>query len=215
MEMILVIAVVSFLLAMAAPNLFSIMRSSELGSQGDIFRSRLSLAQQTALSTNADVEVRFFKFADLANEETEEEFRAIQFYQYNEEGDLKPISEIFRLNPPLVFSDNSKYSNLLTDSNINKGTVSASDEDSNVTKIFGRGVKNATYRSFRFRPDGSTSLVSIPSGDDGAEITARTWFVTLVEGQFTGAADAIGEERPNFFTVQIDPYNGSLREFRP
>lgn len=210
------VTVIAFLLAMAAPNLFSLMQASELGSQGQIFKSRLSLAQQQALSTNADVEVRIYRYANAADDQEEERYRAMQFYQYNDLGKLEPISEIFKLENPLIFSDDPQLSNLLADPNVDEGLIGGDNftvADVSAKKIFGSGVDRVSFKSFRFRPDGSTSLVAAPAqgGSDAADIQASIWYITIVEGQFSGGSNV----PTNYYTVQIDPFNGSLRDYRP
>ena len=195
-EMMIVILVISFLLAMTAPNLFSTMRASELSTQGDIFKNRFALAQQSALSSNADVEVRIYKFKDLANAQSEEEYRAIQFYQYNKSGELVPVSELFRLNDPLRFSED--HSSILEERDLTEAPL-----DPNLLYLFNEGVESVTYKAFRFRPDGSTSLPK----------TSTVWYLTMIEDQ--GTAEIGGDALKNYFCIQIDPFNGSLREYRP
>lgn len=192
-EMLVVITVVGFLLAMAAPNIFSLVRASELSSQGEVFRNWLSQAQQQALATGSDVEVRFYNFHDLNSGQIVDEFRACQYFQYNDQGELLPLVEVYRLNDPVMFS--RQLSSLLDPGRqgLSTGTV-------NRETFFGSGVEGerVAYRSFRFRPDGSTDL---PKNEQ--------WFLTMV-------ADEGASQTPrNFYCLQVDPYNGSLREYRP
>lgn len=204
-ELLVVISVIAFLLAMAAPNIFSLMRSSELATQGDMFRNWLTLAQQKALSTNSDVEVRIYKFQDLDNAQPTAEYRAMQFFQYNPEGELVPISEIYTLNDPLIFGTSStKGCNL--SSILQRGT------EKNISDLnsFGAGIQEVSYRSFRFHPDGSTNLNIERASSDNVE--RKNWYITLIEERPDGAQSG---EIYNFFSVQIDPFNGSIRTFRP
>lgn len=198
-ELLVVISVIAFLLAMAAPNIFSLMRSSTLSTQGDMFRNRLTLAQQQALSTNSDVEVRFYKFKDANNAQPTDEYRAMQFFQYNPEGQLVPISETYALEDPLLFSED--MSSILSERD--------SEKTFNQSQRLGSGVDSAVYQSFRFLPDGSTDLNMIREGQDNE--AKHNWYITMIEerpGQSTA-------EVYNYFSIQIDPYNGSLRVFRP
>jgi hypothetical protein len=55
-----------------------------------------------------------------------------------------------------------------------------------------------TYRSFRFRPDGSTDL---PKNEQ--------WYLTLV------ADEGASPTPKNFFCLQIDPFNGTIRDYQP
>jgi len=194
-EMMVVMTVIGFLLALSAPNLFSLLRASELSTQGEQLRNWLSLAQQQALSTGADVEVRFFRFADLADAQTTPEWRACQFYQYDAAGRLQPSAELMRLKEPVVISSMPALSTLvdLSRPGLNVGQVEAE-------RLFGKDVDSATadFCSFRFRPDGSTDLAK-----------NLQWYVTLVQDEGDNPAPK------NFFCLQVDPYNGSLREYRP
>jgi uncharacterized protein (TIGR02596 family) len=192
-EMLVVITVVGFLLAMAAPNLFSLLRASELSSQGEVMRNWLAQAQQQALATGSDVEVRFYKFNDLNNAQVTDEYRACQYFQYDDQGNLVPKVEVYRFNDPVMLSE--QLSSILDASKpgLSNGTV-------NAVTYFGPGLddERVPYRSFRFRPDGSTDL---PKNEQ--------WYVTMV-------ADESNAANPrNFFCLQIDPYNGSIREYRP
>ncbi len=192
-EMLVVITIVGFLLAMSAPNLFSLLRANELSTQGEVMRNWLSQAQQQALSTGSDVEVRFYAFADLANAQTEAEFRACQYFQYDSLGQLQPKSEVYRINDPVLLS--RTLSTMLDSSKRGLSTGTADG-----VQLFGNDLmQNAvTFRSFRFRPDGSTDL---PKNEQ--------WYFTLIQ-------DEGGNPQPkNFFCIQVDPYNGSLREYRP
>jgi uncharacterized protein (TIGR02596 family) len=193
--MMVVITVIGFLLALSAPNLFSLLRANELSTQGEVLRNWLSLAQQQALSTGADVEVRFFRFADLANAQTEPRWRACQFYQYDSQGVLRPGSEVMRLNDPVTISGVASLSPL-----VDAGRPGLTRGQADAPQLFGKDVSAATadFCSFRFRPDGSTDL---PKNVQ--------WYVTLVQDEFDNPTPT------NFFCLQIDPYNGSLREYRP
>ncbi len=200
MEMLVVITVIGVLFAFSAPQLFSLLQSSSLTSAGSLMRNKLSQAQQMALSKNIDVEVRFFKFSDDLQAQVEDEIRGFQFFQYDEEGIANPVSQFFRVQAPVIISTNSKLSTLLQPGG---GGASPSTGKYDIPRGSGNGRKSATYVSFRFRPDGSTDLPG-RSADKG------TWFITLVkEGSDQGKVPK------NFYTVQIDPYNGKISEYRP
>ena len=192
----IVVVVIAFLLAMTAPTMFSNMRASELSTQGDLLKNRLSLAQQTALSSNSDVEIRFFKYADTSNAEVLPRFRGFRFYQYNELGKLVPVSELFNLTGSVMISDEKTYSTIISE-------MPEKDLPPNDLVQFSIGVKEVDYVAFRYLPDGSTTLPK----------TGETWFLTLLEDQ--GVANAATREINNYFCIQIDPFNGSMREYRP
>lgn len=213
-EMLIVLTVMGVLLAVAAPNLFTLMQATSLNSEGNLVRNVLTQAQQVALAKNVDVEVRFFKLADPGAAEVEEEYRAFQFYLYDEKGRLSPSSRLFRIKSPVFISDDPKLSTLLDPSaNSDKdgrrfGFISPSEGRSEV--FVGGQDKGfeAPYVSFRFRPDGSTDLPGRSGSSDSYE-GGDTWFLTLVQ------SGADSGDLANYYTIQLDPFTGRLGVFRP
>jgi hypothetical protein len=75
-----------------------------------------------------------------------------------------------------------------------------------------RGVKkDYTYVSFRFLPDGATSLSSTGPSTGGAN---GQWYVTVHLLNDLGRAQS-GNPPPNFFTWMIDPVSGATKILRP
>ncbi len=208
-ELMVVLAVVGLLLAFAAPNLFSLISANTLTGEGTLLRNQFTYAQQIAVSKSADVEVRFFKVKDSDSARTEESFGAYQLFQYNQDGDMAPVSTLFRIRAPVAI--NERLSPLL-DPSANSSSAKdrkfgyAAPTTGHHDVPTGRGgdIVSTEYVSFRFRPDGSTDLPNRSKGGD-------TWYITLVQGE--GAIEA---ERPsNFVCLQVNPYNGQIGEFRP
>lgn len=200
MEMLVVLTVIGILFAFSAPQLFSLLQSSSLSSAGSLVLNKLTQAQQMALSKNIDVEVRFFTFTDEVQAAFEDEIRGFQFFEYNEEGDSIPVSQFFRVQAPVIISNNSKLSTLLQPGG---GGTSPTQGTYEIPLGAGQGRQSASFVSFRFRPDGSTDLPGRASGNN-------TWFISLVkEGSDQGGVP------DNFYTIQIDPYNGKITEYRP
>jgi len=197
-EMLVVVSVVGLLLAFAAPQLFSLVQSTSLTSEGNFLRNKLSQAQQIALSQNTDVEVRFFKMKDPGNAETELAYRGFQFFRYNQYGQLLPVSEFFRVKPPIVI--NEPLSTLVKNSGNDDKYLSPSRGTALIPVLSDQ--ETFQYTSFRFRPDGSTDL----PGRSGTD----TWYITLVKGLPDQASAP-----DNYFTVQLDPFNGRVTSYRP
>lgn len=197
-EMLVVVSVVGLLLAFAAPQLFSLVQATSLTSEGSFLRNKLSQAQQIALSQNTDVEVRFFKMQDPGNAETDLAFRGFQFFRYNQYGQLLPVSEFFRIKPPIVI--NEPLSTLVKKSGNDEKYLSPSTGKALIPVMSDQ--KTFDYTSFRFRPDGSTDL----PGRSGSD----TWYITLVKGLPNQASAP-----DNYFTVQLDPFNGRVTSYRP
>ena len=207
-ELMVVLGVVGLLLAFAAPNLFSLISSNSLTGEGTVLRNQLTYAQQIAISKNADVEVRFFRSADLSNAQPEEAFRSYQLFQYNVQGELAPISNFFKIKAPVAVHDS--LSTILnpqentSDKDKKFGFASPTRGDGLSPTGAGGALKSTPYVAFRFRPDGSTDLPFRTSGGD-------TWYITLVQGE--GALKA--DDPDNYLCLQVNPYNGQVSEFRP
>lgn len=197
-EMLVVVSVVGMLLAFATPQLFSLVQATSLTSEGSNLRNKLSQAQQIALSQNTDVEVRFFKMKDPGNAETDLAFRGYQFFRYNQYGQLLPVSEFFRVKPPIVI--NEPLSTLVKTTGTNEKYFSPSTGKALIPVLSDK--ESFDYTSFRFRPDGSTDL----PGRSGSD----TWYITLVKGLPTTS-----QVPENYFTVQLDPFNGRVTSYRP
>jgi len=209
-EMMIVLGIVGLLLAFAAPNLFSLIGANSLSGEGTLVRNQLTMAQQMAVSKSADVEVRFFKLADESAARTEEAFRAFQLFQFNERGEMVPISEFFRVRAPVAIHED--LSTLLqpgrggdqTDRKF--GFISPREGTARAPAgPGGKLVDGVPYVAFRFRPDGGTDL---PFGSLGGD---DTWYITLVQGE-----GALNDSDPdNYLSLQVNPYNGQISEFRP
>ena len=208
LELLVVLTVVGLLLSFAAPNLFSLVQSRTLSNEGSLLRNQLTFAQQIAVSKNADVEVRFYKWRDESAAEEDEQFSAFQLFQYSNGGEMKPISSFFRIKAPTVIYE--EYSTLLE---AGKNQTSTDRKYGFVSPVEGTGqaptgvldsLQDTRYVSFRFRPDGSTDL---PNKSDDRD----TWYITLVQGE------GIDSNRlpENYVCLQVNPYNGAVSQFRP
>lgn len=208
-ELMIVLGVVGLLLAFAAPNLFSLISANTLTSEGQVVRNQLTYAQQLALSKNADVEIRFFKMADLENAATEKAFRAFQLFQYNVDGELVPVSSFYRIRPPVAVHENLSTILQPSANNANAkdkkfGFVAPVEGKYDAPVGNGGALESTDYIAFRFRPDGSTDLPFRSGNGD-------TWYITLVQGE-----GAISNSKPdNYLCLQVNPYNGQVSEFRP
>lgn len=204
-----VLGVVGLLLAFAAPNLLSLISANSLTGEGQVLRNQLTYAQQIAISKSADVEVRFFKMPDYVNARPDPAFRGFQLFQYNQEGQLSPISAFFRIRSPVAI--NESLSTLLVPepggpSEVDKrfGYVAPISSKGEAPAGEGGALETVDFVAFRFRPDGSTNLPFRTSNED-------TWYITLVQGE-----GAVGSTSPdNFLCLQVNPYNGQVSEFRP
>jgi uncharacterized protein (TIGR02596 family) len=233
MEMIVVVSIIAILAAAAVPQFFSVMKATRLTAAGDALISRIAQAQQAALALNSQVELRIYMVEDQENSAAgngEKKFQAMQVVNpmgrsgsggsmagggnkdASIEGasDAQAISEPYRLQGGIVFASDSKYSPLLQ----SVLRLRNNDEESS-------GMENAEFAALRFFPDGSFKQVkdSEEAKEDNAEdyevgaVTPqlRDSFITIAD-----VNDLKGSGVPkNFVCVQIDPYTGKARVYRP
>lgn len=229
MEMLVVVAIISLLAAAAVPQFFSVIKASRLTAAGDALISRIAQAQQTALALNTQVELRIFQFQGDGQAEDGAKFKAIQLVDplgpagsggsVTGGGDSKAgddgamsatsIGEVYFLQSGVAFAPSPKFSPLLKD------TFQADE------KTFNR--RGARFASLRFYPDGSFKLVkSAPGSGEGERgaVAMEAGAVTpeLKESFLTIADEADlekGDVPKNFVCIQIDPYTGKARVYRP
>lgn len=192
-ELLVVISLVALLIGMAVPATSGTIKANQLSMGIQTVVDELSVARQTALSHNRIVEVRFYKFKSSERIAPTEEVAALQTFLFDETNTIaKPVGEVRHFPHGAVISDDATLSSILNSSRVKVWK----DTDPKLPLMRGIDVSYTAYR-LRFRPDGSTDL------------GAGEWFLTV-----HGSQD-IGSPPPNHATIQIDPYNGSLRLYRP
>ncbi|MEN3941579.1 Verru_Chthon cassette protein D [Prosthecobacter sp. SYSU 5D2] len=217
-EMLTVVGIISLLIALVAPTLVDVVRSTRLNSAGEGLVNRLSLAQQSAVSLSAEVEVRFYRYVDSTSDRPSDSlYYAYQVVQTMPDGTEKAISDPYYLESGIVISAQEDLSPLL------KTTVQQS-ESSNGNFLFtppGTATgDDVSYASLRFYPDGGMRLLSssVNAGDEAAEVAQaytipefNKSFLILVESKESMNAQV----PPNYYCIQIDSYTGRTRVYRP
>lgn len=201
--MLVVLAIIAILIALVAPGVIGSMNASKLSSAGDRLLGTLSEAQQTAYAKNQAVELRFYQYAEPMS--TTMAFRAYQsFLISNPVGanteTLTKLSELIKLPDSMIISSNTTLSPLVT-----QNTIADTNNDA--------GLPGASYAALRFSPDGTCKLV-VSSGTM-ATLTLPSLpqsFVTVVEENAKAGTTGLPD---NFYTVQVDPYTGRSRAYRP
>lgn len=186
LELLVVIAIVAIMVGLIAGPVSGALRGFQLSQAGQELRDLLAQARMSALAGNRLVEVRFLQGTD------DDEFTSVAIMELSPEGDRTLSQRIFRLPPEIIFSSEDDLSTLLDQSN---GNV--------MEPLPGLGG-NYIYRSFQFRPDGSTDLQwSLDPNNP------ERHFVTI---HFQN-----DRENPpnNFFVVEVDALNGVIRSYRP
>jgi uncharacterized protein (TIGR02596 family) len=218
-ELLVVIAVIGIVASFAIPAVQGSLRGSALTTSAGMLTDQMSLARQHALSKNRVVEVRFYRYADgeQPGEDVEDpttgHFRAFQLFEVGESAIVIPIGKVQRLPETIIMNPGEKLSTIIGE-DIETKLVKSTDLDKKLDPELPRGVKhNYEYRSFRFNPDGTTSLS--PTGKlDGASKGGR-WFITVHAFQDLSRTDDNQKAPPNFFTWMIDPVSGTSKIFRP
>lgn len=216
-EMLVVVTIIVLLLAFSTPALMRTMQSSRLSAAGDTLLGVISEAQQIAFAQNVPVELRFFKFQDEFKTSTG--FRSYQMFKVTlvSEGtgpaatvkeSLVPASNLIRIPESIVIVSDETLSPLLpgegvTDTKEGGGTPGYS------------GVADAKYIAIRFMTDGSCRTVGTASGGL-ATLSYQTLpmsYLTLTsEG---GQVITVKNLPKNFYTIQIDPFTGKARSYKP
>lgn len=196
-ELLAVMGIIVIILAFVAPAAIGIVRGNKMTQASQIVSGQLSLARQTAITKNVPVEVRFYQFADpetpgeTVSDPSTWRFRAVQAFEVVKARILTPLQEIRYLPGGVVLDSGSTLSSLLS---------SPVPEDGR--DPIARAGTSYKFSSVRFRPDGSVTGVSlgVPS------------FMTLHN---LSDGDRLSSAPNNYVAIEIDPINGTLKEFRP
>jgi uncharacterized protein (TIGR02596 family) len=208
-EILVVCAIMTLLLAIAVPVTIGVWRSLLISQGGETIHSQLELARQTALARNRTVEVRFCRASPGAS------FNAIMplvcvatsptgIYVYSAIGkpSFLPVGAIIDAGATL--------STLLNQTNA--PTSNAPVHSPNATDpTLGSLQLNYQYVAFHFKPDGSTDLIPETSASTNTNNT-NLWFLTV---HTATDGDSLLAAPKNFYTIQIDAYNGHLVDYRP
>lgn len=223
-ELLAVMAVIAIVIAFAVPAVNTTLKGSQLTQAGQLLGDQLSYARQLALSRNRTIEFRIYRFGDpetpgeVIDEPKKGRWRGFQIFEVLDNGAAVPASgTTFQRLPRLTVMESDQYSTLLSEDY--RGTYKEGKNDPTAPElpieINGRAVgKNYQYTSFRFLPDGTTSLSgrALKKGSSGTGANdGDTWYITVLNLPDLGKDLA----NINYSTIQIDPYTGSIKSFRP
>jgi len=221
-EMLVVVSIVVMLLALATPALTRTLQASRLSAAGEAMMGSIAEAQQTALTANTPVDMRFFSFIeDLDQAPVYHSYQLFKITQSTQGGGgnstvtekVVPVGNLIRLPEGVIIPTDSALSGAFSSST---GGASTGIQDTKENSQVGySGVSGATYNALRFMPDGTCRSV-------GATVNgmAKLEFLNLPQNFFTmtfgsGAAVTLANLPKNFFTIQIDPYTGKARSYKP
>lgn len=158
--------------------------------------NHLVQARQVAITKGYPVQVRFYKLPAYseANSAAPSQFRAMQLFIESDpavSGSTTAVP-LTALTKPVFF--NAPVEILSSQSSLLTLPVNAAPQE----PVAGYG-KNYSYVSFRFKPSGQTDLPATASG------------LTLALSQSVS-----GSSLPaNFRAIEIDPANGTVRDYAP
>ena len=194
-ELLVVVGIVVVLAGLSIPAYINMSKSSALTTAAYLVIDQLNLARQTALSRNASVEVRFYKLppAGEATNSTPTQYRGMQLFLHSGK-EPEIIGKPVYLPAQIIIANSETLSSIMKDALMKEESPAADSGDS-----LGEFGLNYKYRSFRFKPGGSTDLP-----DD------------LVHLTLVNRNDAAVSNNPpkDFITVQIDATTGRVRSFR-
>lgn len=205
-EMLVVITLIALIAGVAMPSVNSILRGSKLTQSAQLVIDQFTLARQTALTKNRSVEVRIYRYGDPEtpgedkNIATSGRYRAIQLFEIADSGTATAMGNLVRLSSSMMFDSGATLSTLIGSAASSPTVPTLTTSGSQTLSVSTMGT-NYDSVSFRFNADGSTNLPA-----------ASLWFLTL---HSLNDKDAQAKPPANFFTLQIEPTNGHIKNFRP
>ena len=200
-ELLVVIAIAAIVMSFALPAFNSTMRGMQLTQGTQLMDAQLHLARQTALTKNRPVEVRLYSYADPGAAGSSASYRALQSFQMNDDGTFSAVGKVVILPDAIIIDSGAALSSMIALAQP-APNVPASSAGSALGATIPRVGTQYNSIAFHFLPDGSTNLPA----------TGQQWFFSL---HYETLGNNLSALPPNFATVQIDPYNGQTRIFRP
>lgn len=192
-ELIMVILIMGIVTSFTAPSAVSMMRAWRVTAGARLFTDQLNFARQTALTKNQTVYVRLYRYREPGGAAPLEtpHYRAIQLLATNAAGTFVPLGKIVQMPPSIIIDGGQTLSPIIDPTAETAGTDSLPSIGADYSFVV-----------FRFQPDGSTNLAP----------RKNKWFITLHE---VSDGDSLPQLPANYCTVQIDPYNGHIKSYRP
>ena len=215
-EMLVVVAIVVLLLAFSQPALSRTLMASKLSGAGESLMGAISEAQQLAFANNLPVDLRFFKTPNAFGENAA--YRSYQIFKITQvttgmgvdatiEEVLVPSGNLVNLPENILIVADDELSPAFQ----GEGLPDTREDSGNGYS----GVQGATYQAWRFMPDGSCRKV----GQSQNQMATLT-YQNLTQSFFTitsesGQPITVANLPKNFFTIQVDPFTGKARSYKP
>lgn len=202
-ELLVVVAIITVILTLITPAVVPLLRASNINQSASMLVDELSLARQTALTRNHDVEVRFYQVASKSDP-NDLQYRAFRSFLPNAQNAAaaQPLSAVRYLPEPVIISADARFSTLLDYG----GTGALRAGLMKGQETLPGNNSPSTYISFLFRSTGGTNLTPVDPPDG-------KWFLTVyLENAPKNATTGIPD---NYFTALVEPVTGRVRTFRP
>jgi uncharacterized protein (TIGR02596 family) len=191
-ELLTVMTIIVILTALTVWGYRGISTALSLSAASQAVTSELTMARQTALALNENVEIRFYQYPDCTGATTTVEYQAMQSFSSKDNGMSTPLDKITFFPPNIMISASSTYSSPL-------GSTTATPAVASDPAIQVNGVGHSySYVSASFTSNGTL------------DPQVASWFVTVLEKKY-----AAGGSPVNFTTITVDPLNGRIHQFRP
>ena len=202
--MLAVMGVILIMLIAVVPAIGHVLRGSNLAQSGEMVGDKFVLARQTATTSNRTVQVRFYQLPDSPTSSgtanSTKNYSAVQIYRLEENGTATAITKLEALRANVIFAPDQSHSTLLNPPKTGLLTVSGKDN------LAAYNNQPCNYVGFQFLPNGTTDLDPTAAADLGG------WYLTLVEAN---QPLTTGKAPTNYYTVRVEPLDGSVRVFRP
>ncbi len=197
-ELLVVITIIGILSALAIPAVSGILGGSNINLGAESVLGALSAGRQIAVTKQRDVEFRLIEMRDPSNPSSTSAIRAVQILEIRENA-TNPIGKPRVLPSSVIIGGDTSLSSLAA-----LPSTSAGPADPTVPGL----GRTYSFRSFRFRPDGSMNLrQQLPS-------TVTNFFLTVYDEKYAGQIS--GSTPPaNFATIQLEPATGAVLLHRP
>ncbi|HEX4084589.1 MAG TPA: Verru_Chthon cassette protein D [Chthoniobacteraceae bacterium] len=186
LELLVVIAVMTLLMAFIVPAMNGMLDSSNLTQGAQTVYDQFDSARQFASTMNTTIEVRLLNIPSRSSQG----YSGIQLYSTSAAGVPEPVGKIAYLPQSVVIAQEKTVLSPLLSFLTVSGTMSA-------------GNANVSYVSFSLRPSGA--VVPVETGTNRNEL-----YLTVVPARFAASASP----PPNHATIQLNPDTGSLLLYR-
>jgi uncharacterized protein (TIGR02596 family) len=205
-ELLTVLAITS-ILALASLSAYSqIMRAQALGSSAQMMTGALDVARQSAITYNNRVEFRLYQLPgeNAAASAPPSAYRAFQTFLIKD-NTTNALTKVTFLPAPAVVASDAAVCSIASipttpGSAFTQGGVGTSSAQN--LPIY---QNNYNALVFDFTPSGGLEAT-------GSLTASSSWYLTLWIGTDPIVADGLPK---NFATIQIDPFSGQTKTFRP